>query len=635
MENHSFQADAKQILKLVTHSIYSEREVFLRELLSNSSDALDKARFISLQNQEHRTIEGDASIRVFFDETEKTITIEDDGIGMSREEIVENLGTIAQSGTKRFAEALEQGSDVFENLIGQFGVGFYAAFMVADKVSVETLSIKPDSTAIRWESDGGEGYSIGDGVRDTRGTTITLHVKEDAEEFLSEYKLKHIIKKHSDFISWPIMMAVTPEPTLDEENEDNVEEVVDLNEEPQLERVNQDKALWLKSPSDVTEEDYNEFFKHVTKNWEDPLCHVHIRSEGTIEFNAILYVPKAPGWQLDNTNYKVDLKLYQRRVKVIEHANDLLPRFLRFVCGVVDSPSVSLNVSREILQNTPAAKAIQKQLTKKVLRKLAEFADENPEAYNEFWEKTGHMLKEGLADYDAKHKNDLLKLFRCKTTTGGDEWRSLAQIKADLKEGQEDIWYLADINKAQIAQRPVLEGFQKREWEVMLLSDPVDEWMVQMVREYDETPLKSVMHGELPEEDNNDDLKEDKEAAEPLVGWLKELFNDDVEEVRLSSRLTESPSIFVSQEGAMSANMEKILRSANQEVSESKRVLEINPSHPMVKTLSRLNSEGKAGLDDFAWLLLDHAEISEGKLNNPQAFAARLQGLMEKAAENL
>ena len=226
-------------------------------------------------------------------------------------------------------------------------------------------------------------------------------------------------------------------------------------------------------------------------------------------------------------------------------------------------------------------------------------------------------------------------MFRCKTTTGGDEWRSLAQIKADLKEGQEDIWYLADINKAQIAQRPVLEGFQKRDWEVMLLSDPVDEWMVQMVREFDETPLKSVIHGELPEEENNEEVKEDREAAEPLVGWLKELFNEDVEEVRLSSRLTESPSIFVSQEGAMSANMENILRSANQEVSESKRVLEINPSHPMVKTLSRLNSAGKTGLDDFAWLLLDHAEISDGKLNNPQAFAARLQGLMEKAAENL
>ena len=632
MENHSFQADAKQILKLVTHSIYSEREVFLRELLSNASDALDKARFVSLQNQDHRSIEDEPSIRVFFNEEEKTITIEDDGIGMSYEEVVENLGTIAQSGTKRFAEALEQGSDVFENLIGQFGVGFYAAFMVADKVSVDTLSIKPESNAVRWESDGGEGYSIGEGSRSTRGTTITLHVKEDAHEFVSEYKLKHIIKKHSDFISWPIMMEVIPEPTV---NEEGVEEVTDLNEEAQLERVNQDKALWLKSPSDVTEEEYNEFFKHVTKNWEDPLCYVHIRSEGTIEFNAILYVPKSPGWQLDNTNYKVDLKLYQRRVKVIEHANDLLPRFLRFVCGVVDSPAVSLNVSREILQNTPAAKAIQKQLTKKVLRKLSEFATENPEAYNEFWEKTGHMLKEGLADYDAKHKDELLKLLRCKTTTSRADWRSLSQIKEDMKEGQEDIWYLADINKEQIGQRPVLEGFQKRDWEVMLLSDPVDEWMVQMVREFDETPLKSVVHGELPEEEDNEAAKEDREAAEPLVGWLKELFNENVEEVRLSSRLTESPSIFVSQEGAMSANMENILRNANQQVSESKRVLEINPSHPMVKTLSRLNTEGKTGLDDFAWLLLDHAEISDGKLNNPQAFAARLQGLMEKAAENL
>lgn len=390
MENHSFQADAKQILKLVTHSIYSEREVFLRELLSNASDALDKARFLSLQNKPHRSIEGEPSIRVFFDDNLKTITIEDDGLGMTRAEVIENLGTIAQSGTKRFAEALEKGDDVFENLIGQFGVGFYSAFMVADNVIVDTLSIDPESSAICWESDGGDGYKIGDGNRTTRGTTITIQVKDDAEEFLNEYQLKTIIKKHSDFIQWPIMMAVpqTVEENDDENSQEDEEKATDVETEIQFERVNQDKALWLKPPSEVEEEEYSEFFKHVTKNWEDPLCHVHIRSEGTIEFSAILFVPKSPGWQLDNANYKVDLKLYQRRVKVIEHANDLLPRYLRFVCGVVDSPSVSLNVSREILQNTPAAKAIQKQLTKKVLRKIAEFAENNPEEFDAFWEKS-------------------------------------------------------------------------------------------------------------------------------------------------------------------------------------------------------------------------------------------------------
>lgn len=609
MGTHSFQADAKQILRLVTHSIYSDREIFFRELLSNASDALDKSRFLSLQQDNYRKINGEAGIRITLDSEANTMTFEDDGVGMTQEEILVNLGTIAQSGTKEFTSKLEEGNDL-ESLIGQFGVGFYSAFMVADRVVVDSLSIQEDAAAVHWESEGGDQFSLSDGNKETRGTTIVLHLREDAKEFVEEFKAKEIIQKHSDFIQWPIHLG-----------ED---------------RINQETALWLRKPSEITDEEYKQFYKHITKDWQDPLCHVHIRAEGTLQFNAILFVPKKHSWQLDNLNYKVNLKLYQKRVKVLENANDLLPRYLRFVAGVVDSPDVQLNISREILQQTPIVNVIQKQLTKRILRKLTEIAKESADEYNSFWEDMGHILKEGIPD-DEKRRKDLVKLIRCKTTTSDGDWRSLADLKEGMKEEQDALWYLTDVNKSLIGTRPVLEGFKKREWEVMLLSDPVDEWVVMTVNDFEETPLKSVAHGELPEEKNEDEEEKDTDRAQalPLVDWLSELLNKDVAEVRLSKRLTDSPSVLVNQEGSMGANMEQILKSANQEIAESKRVLEINPSHPMVKTLARLNGEGKTGLQPFAQLLLDHASIAEGKLTDPVGFAKRLQALMEKAAMSL
>jgi molecular chaperone HtpG len=342
MENRSFQADAKQILRLVTHSIYSEREIFLRELLSNSSDALDKARFVGLKEGNFRAAEN-PSIRISFNEEAKTITVEDDGIGMTKEEVIENLGTIAQSGTKKFLEGMETG-DKLENLIGQFGVGFYAAFMVADKVVVDTLSIHEAATALRWESDGNEGYTLSDSNKNTRGTTITLYMRDDAEEFINEFQLKTIAQKHSGFVQWPIFLGE--------------------------EQLNEKKALWTRNPSEISDEEYNEFYKHITGDYSEPLAHIHLKAEGPVNFKAILFIPKKHSLQLENMNYKVDLALYQKNVKVIEHANDLLPHYLRFVCGVVDSPDVELNVSREILQQTRVVDMIKKQITKKVLAKL-------------------------------------------------------------------------------------------------------------------------------------------------------------------------------------------------------------------------------------------------------------------------
>ena len=343
METHNFQADAQQILRLVTHSIYSDKEVFLRELLSNASDALDKARFLSMQNDDLRSVD-DPAIRIEFNEEEKTITIEDDGVGMTKEELIENLGTIAQSGTKAFGEKLQDGESL-ESLIGQFGVGFYSAFMVADKVVVESMSIKNNSEAVLWESSGGASFSLSESSKELRGTKITLHLtEEDAQTFCNDYQIKEIVKKHSEFIQWPILMGE--------------------------ERVNQEKALWLRSPAEVTDEEYIAFYRHITKGWEDPLCWIHIKGEGLSEYSAILFVPKKHSWQLDNMGYKVDLKLYQKRIKVLDHANDLLPRWLRFVSGVVDSSDIQLNVSRELIQQTPIVKAIQKKLISKVLSKL-------------------------------------------------------------------------------------------------------------------------------------------------------------------------------------------------------------------------------------------------------------------------
>lgn len=606
-EQHSFQADAQQILKLVTHSIYSDREIFLRELLSNASDALDKARFVSLSEGEFRLVE-EPSIRISFDDESKTITIEDDGIGMTREEVMENLGTIAQSGTKKFTEALET-SGKLDSLIGQFGVGFYSAFMVADKVIVDTLSINENSEAIRWESDGSTGYSLSESQKDTRGTRIMLFMRDDAAEFVDEFRLKSIAEKHSSFVSWPIYMG-----------EDH---------------LNDNQALWTRNPSEVTEEEYHAFYKSLTKDYQEPLAYSHFSLEGSVSFSAVLFIPQRHSMQLDNMNYQVDLRLFQKRIQVLEHANDLLPPYLRFVCGVVDSPDVELNVSREILQKTKAVETIKKQLTKKALEMLKKLAKDEPEKYDTFWGDMGMILKGGIPE-DMKNKDKIVELLRAKTTKSSS-WRSLAQIKEEMVEGQDTIWYLSNMTNAdQIANLPILEGFKKRDWEVMLFTDAVDEWVTMTLNEYQEIPVKSVSQGEFDDEED-EETKEAKDKAQPLAEWLSELLSEEVEEVRLSSRLTDSPSVLVDADGGMSSNFQNIMKAINpgQAVPDTKRVLEINPSHPLVQTLTTLNEQGETDIKPFALLLLDHAMIAEGQLKDPQGFAQRLQALMAKAANAL
>ena len=405
-ETLGFKTEVKQLLHLMIHSLYSNKEIFLRELVSNASDALDKCRFVGLQRDDLRTIEGEPSVRVSCDGEAFTITIEDDGIGLTAEEAADHLGTIARSGTSAFAEALKEKGDNPNVLIGQFGVGFYSAFMVADEVTVESLSALPDEDPICWKSDGGDGYELTAGSRTTRGTTITLKLREDAQDFADNDKLREIVRKHSDFVPWPVLI------------EDD--------------QANRAKAIWMQAPSEVSDEDYNELYKHVSMDWQEPLTRVHIRAEGTLQFNAILFIPKNRPWQLDRLDHKVGVQLFQKGVKVLDHADDIVPRFLRFVTGVVDSPDLDLNVSREILQQTPIVQAIRKQVTKKLLKHMvAEAKKEDEEAlYEQFWGEFGHILKEGFAEDPGKSKDMLIELLRFETTrqswrTSRREWKKV------------------------------------------------------------------------------------------------------------------------------------------------------------------------------------------------------------------
>ena len=613
MGANRFEADVRQILHLVTHSLYSDREIFLRELVSNASDALDKARFVGLQRDDLRSIEGEPSIRVSADAEAGTITIEDDGIGLTAEEASEHLGTIARSGTSAFAEALKEKGENTEALIGQFGVGFYSAFMVADEVTVESLSALPDAAPVCWVSDGGEAYTISEGSRTTRGTSITLKLRDDAKEFAEDDKLRTIIRKHSDFVPHPIKIGD--------------------------DQINRAKAIWHSAPADVTDDEYTDLYKHVSMDLQEPLTRIHIRAEGTLQFNAILFIPKNRPWQLDRLDYKVGVQLFQKGVKVLDNADTIVPRFLRFVAGVVDSPDLDLNVSREILQQTPIVQAIKKQITKKLLKHLiAEAKKEDDLTYDLFWTEFGHILKEGIAEDSTKNKDLIVELLRFETTESEGASVSLAEIKEGMVEGQDSLWYYTSVDKERIQSAPVLEGFAKREWEVILMTDPVDEWVAMSVNEFDGTPLKSVLTGELPEDDEeiSEEEKKAKDEALPLITWMGELLSTDVAEVRASKRLTDSPSVLVDKAGGMGSNMERILKAANQDVGPgAERVLEVNPNHPLVQTLAKLNNDGQAGLEPFARLLLDHASIAEGKLEDPKGFAGRLQALMEKAAKSM
>lgn len=621
-ETRGFQTEAKQLLHLMIHSLYSNREIFLRELVSNASDAADKLRFEAVSNGD--LYEGDAElkIRVDFDKEAKTITISDNGIGMSRDEVIENLGTIAKSGTAAFMQNLSGDQKKDSQLIGQFGVGFYSAFIVADKVVVTTRRAGlPASEAVRWECSGDAEFSVETVEKASRGMTVELHLKDDALEFADNWRLRSIIKKYSDHIAIPVVMK-KPEPVGEEKVESLEDEV-----------INTATALWTRSRSDVTEEEYKEFYKHVSHDYTDPLSWSHNRVEGNLDYTSLLYIPARAPFDLYNRDASRGLKLYVQRTFIMDDAEQFLPLYLRFIKGVVDSNDLSLNVSREILQKDPNIDSMRGALTKRVLDMLSKMAANEPENYASFWKEFGQVLKEGPAE-DFANREKIAKLLRFSSTFTDtpEQDQSLELYVSRMKEGQEKIYYIAAENFNTAKNSPHLEVFRKKGIEVLLLSDRVDEWLMSHLAEFDGKSLQDVGKGEL--DLGKLDTEEEKQAKEklaeelkPLVERVQNALTEVVSEVRITDRLTDSPACVVVGQFDMGAQMRRILEAAGQKVPDSKPIFELNPDHPLVKKLEQESNEGR--FSDLAHILFDQANLAEGaQLTDPAAYVQRLNKLL-------
>ena len=619
-ETMGFQTEVKQLLQLMIHSLYSNREIFLRELVSNASDACDKLRFEGLHNAALFEDDSELAIRIAYDKTARTLTIGDNGIGMNRDEVISNLGTIAKSGTREFFSSLSGDQQKDANLIGQFGVGFYSAFIVADKVVVLTRrgGEHPDQ-GVRWESDGGGEFDIEMVNKPARGTEITLHLREGQDDLLAGYKLREIIRKYSNHIVQPILMKK-------EEWKDGVQQISDEDE-----TVNQASALWARSKNDISEDEYKEFYKHVGHDYDEPLAWSHARAEGRQEYTQLLYIPKHAPFDLWDRNARHGIKLYVRRVFIMDDAEQLMPLYLRFVRGVVDSADLPLNVSREILQESKDIEAIRKGCTGKVLGLLADMAEKEPEKYTTFWNEFGRVLKEGVGE-DFANKDKIAGLLRFATTHSdtADETVSFADYIARMKEGQDKIYYVSAEAFNAAKNSPHLEVFRKKGIEVLLFSERVDEWMLSYLTEFDGKQLASVAKGDLDLgklEDEAEKKAQEQEADEfkPLVEKIKASLAERVKEVRVTHRLTDSPACLVADEHDPSGNLARMLKAAGQKVPDSQPILEINPKHPVVL---RLKSEEKR-FDDWAAVLFDQAQLAEGgQLDDPAAFVKRINQLM-------
>jgi len=617
-ETMNFQTEVKQLLDLMIHSLYSNKEIFLRELISNASDAADKLRFEATTDD--ALFEGDSDLHVFveFDKDAKTITIRDNGIGMNHEEVIQNIGTIARSGTKEFFGQLSGDQEKDAHLIGQFGVGFYSSFLVADKVILTTR--RAGTTAehgVRWESAGDGEFTIETVNKEQRGTEIVLHLRDEAEEFLNDWKLRSVINKYADHVPFPIRMFNPAEE----------------GKEPEIETVNQASALWAQSKSDLSDEDYNNFYKHVAHDFEDPLAHVHQRLEGKYEYTLLFYIPKRAPFDLWQAEAKHGVKLYVKRVFIMEATEDLMPRYLRFVRGVMDSSDLPLNVSREILQHSPAMTAMKKGATKRVLSWLKDLASKEEDKYAEFYAEFGNCLKEGVIE-DEKNKETIASLLRFSSTESDEQTVTLAQYIERMKEGQDTIYYITADNLASAKNSPHLEIFRKKGIEVLLLADRIDEWLVGHLDKFDGKELKSIAKGELDlsgiGENAEEDKKEHEEAvksAEPAVKKLKEALGDKVKDVRTTDRLTASPACLVADDLDISGNMERILKQAGQDVPDAKPILEINPEHDLVKRLAKMRSKDK--IADFSDILFDQAVLAEGALpEDPAGFVRKINALL-------
>ena len=622
-----FQAEVKQLLQLMIHSLYSHPEIFLRELISNASDAADKLRFEALSHPDYYESDPDLSIRVAFDKDAKTITVTDNGIGMSHDEVVANIGTIAKSGTREFFATLTGDAAKDARLIGQFGVGFYSSFIVADRVTLSTRRAgRPAAEGVRWESSGEGDYTIETFERAARGTEIVLHLRDGHDDLLSRWKLASIIRKYSDHIALPIVMQ---KEVWDEEKKAYKEAAED-------ETVNQASALWARPKQDITAEQYDEFYKHVAHDNEPPLAFAHARVEGRTEYTQLLYVPSHAPFDLWDRDHRRGLKLYVRRVFIMDDAEQLLPGYLRFVRGVVDSNDLPLNISREILQESRDVEAIRSGCTKRMLSLLEDLAGNDKDKYATFWTAFGKVVKEGFAE-DPGAADKLAKLLRFASTKGEGDAQvvALADYVVRMKEGQTAIYYVTAESHAAAANSPHLEIFRKKDIEVLLLSDRIDEWVASGLHEFDGKPLTSVAKGSLDLgalADGEEKAQQEREAGEvkPLLERLQKALGEKVKEVRATFRLTDSPACLVVGEGEASGHLERLLKAVGQKAPTVVPVLEVNPHHALVQ---RLAAESDEKLGDWAQLLFDQALLAEGgHLDDPASFIRRVNSLMLELA---
>jgi len=617
-QTHSFQAEVQQILHLVTHSLYSNKEIFLRELVSNASDACDKLRFEALDNAALLEDQPNLEVRVFFDAEAKTLTIRDNGIGMSADEAIAHLGTIAKSGTREFMSKLEGDQKKDANLIGQFGVGFYSGFIVADRMTVESRRAGLSAEqGVRWSSTGTGDFEVETIDKPGRGTDVILHLREEEAEFLSTWKLKSIISKYSDHISLPILMK------KEEWDAEAKKQVV----KDEWETVNKAAALWARSKSDVTDAEYQEFYKQISYDSEAPLAYTHNRVEGRSEYTQLLFVPAKAPFDLWNRDKRGGVKLYVKRVFIMDDAEALMPVYLRFVKGVIDSADLPLNVSRELLQESRDVKAIREGSTKRVLSMLEDVAENQKDKYAEFWKQFGAVLKEGVGE-DFGNQERLAKLLRF-ASTQADEGVSFTDYVGRMKEGQEAIYYITADTLAAAKGSPQLEVFKKKDIEVLLLSDRVDEWMLSHLYEFDGKPLQSVAKGafdlgKLQDEEEKKQAEAAAESFKPLLEKLQAALKDRAQDVRASTRLVDSPACLVVDEGAMSGHLARMLKQAGQAAPESKPILEVNPAHALVK---KLEADGQ--FDDLAHVIFDQAVLAEGgQLDDPAAYVQRMTRLL-------
>ena len=635
-----FQTEVQKLLDLVIHSLYSNKDIFLRELVSNGSDAIDKIRFEAHSNEALLEGNSDWKIKITPDKAAGTLTITDNGIGMGIAEVEDNIGTIARSGTKEFMEALKEAqSSNNPELIGQFGVGFYSSFMIADRVTLTTRKAGSPADACRWESTGDGTYTVEECEKPARGTEIVLHLKEEMKEYLDEWKLRSIIKKYSDYVQYPIVMDISrtePARGLDGKVIEGGGDIEKTSEEI----LNSMKAIWTRSKSEITDEEYEEFYKHISHDFEKPFRQIHYAAEGTSEFKALLYLPAHKPFDLFSQDKKRGVHLYVKRVFITDNCEALLPDYLRFVKGVVDSSDLPLNVSREVLQEDVQIRRIQKNLVTKVISTLAEIKDKEPAEYLKFWNEFGPVLKEGLHfDYANKEKLQELVLFESSTAETGKP-TSLKDYVARMPEGQKEIYFITGTSREMTANSPHLEGFRSKGYEVLYLTDPVDEWVVQALTEYDGKKLKAVDRGdvELDSEDEKkvkeEKKKESEEQYKGVLEFIKDNLAASVKEVRFSGRLTESACCLVADEYGLNANMERIMKAMNQTVPESKRILELNPNHPIMQVLGRMYEADKTDpkLADYCELLLDQALLTEGSaIKDPLKFTKLISELMVKA----